>query len=142
MSQTAYEWVRALHIFGVLMWVGTMISLLHILAAHARAEIAARPAFHALERATAIAMDVGGTIAIVSGLILLFKMVPSPLKTGGYMHAKLTLVFLFLFLGHGFLRAKVRKYRESIVKPIPPFVPPLFSLVALAVIVLVVVQPF
>src|SRR5690606_6102210 len=102
MSPTSFEWMRALHIFGVLMWMGTMIGLTTILAAHASADLGSRPAFHKLERSTAIAMDVGATLAVVFGLIMLFK-VPG-LLSAAYMHAKLTLVVLALLTSHGYLR--------------------------------------
>jgi putative membrane protein len=142
MSTTAYTWISAFHIFGVLMWMGTMIGLANILVAHAEADLGSRPAFHKLGRACAMAMDIGATIAMVFGLIMLFANDAVALKQGGYMHAKLTLVVLLLLTSHGFLRVKVRKYREGKVVPLPVFMPPLLSLTALAVIILVVVRPF
>ena len=48
-----------------------------------------------------------------------------------------------LLLGlHGVIRVKIRKFREGKVVPLPPFLPPLLSLIVLAVIVLAVVKPF
>jgi uncharacterized membrane protein len=140
MSPTALSWIRALHLYGVFLWLGPMIALAHTLAAHARAEPAARPAFHGLERATAIAMDIGATLGIVLGVILFVKL--PGMTSAGYLHAKLALVVLGLLGAHGYLRAKVRRFREGKVAPIPGFIPPLLSILALAIIVLVVVKPF
>jgi putative membrane protein len=140
MSPTTFEWIRALHIFGVLMWMGTMIGLANILAAHGETDLGSRPAFHKLERRAGVAMDIGATIAMVFGIILLLKM-PGVMKAG-YMHAKLGLIVLGILSSHGYLRVKVRKFREGKVVPLPGFLPPLLSLIGLAIIVLAVVQPF
>jgi uncharacterized membrane protein len=141
MSANAIAWLRVFHLFGVMTWVGTMMSLFYILDAHARAEMGARPAFHQLERVSAIAMDIGATIAIACGVILLVQE-PFLLKGHGFMHAKLALVAVVFLGGHGFLRVKVRKFRESHFKPLPPGLPQLVSLALLGILVLVLVKPF
>jgi protoporphyrinogen IX oxidase len=140
MSPETLVWIKAFHVFGVLMWMGTMIGLCHIMVAHANADLGARPSFHALERNMGRAMDVGATLAMVFGVIMLLK-VPGLMKAG-YMHAKLALVILAILSTHGFLRVKIRKYREGKVVPLPGFLAPLLSLVALGVIILVFVKPF
>jgi putative membrane protein len=139
MSPAAMTWIKAFHLFGVFMWMGTMIGASHILVAHAEADLGSRPAFHGLERRLAIAMDVGATIAIVFGVILLVK-TPGIMKVGS-MHAKLALVVALLGV-HGLLRAKIRKHREGKVVPLAGAVPGLLPLISLAIIVLVVVKPF
>src|SRR5688500_2701085 len=108
MSPDGYNWIRALHIFGVFLWMGTMIGLSHTMVAHAQADLGARPAFHALERKTAMMMDIGALLSIGFGVYLLLE--TEGVMKHGYMHAKLGLVLLGVLGMHGFLRAKVRKY--------------------------------
>jgi uncharacterized membrane protein len=67
--------------------------------------------------------------------------IPSPFRSG-WFHAKLTLVVLGLLGMHGFLRVKVRKFRQGQVAPLPGFLLPLMLLLVFGILVLVRVQPF
>lgn len=140
MSPTALLWIKALHLFGIFMWIGTMNGLLNTLVVHGRCPPEARPTLSMIEKRTAMFMDIGGTIAIVFGAILLAK-IPGIMKHG-YMHAKLGLVVL-MFLGmHGFLRVQTRKFRDGQIRQLPTFLPPMLMFGGLAVLILVVVKPF
>jgi putative membrane protein len=141
MSSAIYQWSVAIHVFGIVLWTGGMLACLRLLSAHAAVGKAAPEQFSLTERRTAVVMDIGATIALLTGLYLLFGPT-KPLTQGGWMHAKLTLVVLGMFGLHGFVRAKVRKFRNGDVRPLPGFVLPVFLVVALGVIVLVQVRPF
>lgn len=140
MSPESYNWVRAIHLFAVFMWMGTMTGLAHTLVAHANADLGARAAFHKIEKMTAMMMDIGGTLSIVTGVYFLTQI--EGVMKHGYMHAKLGLIVVGPLAIHGFLRVKVRKYRESNVAPLPGVLPPLITLLALTIIILIVVRPF
>jgi putative membrane protein len=139
MSPTAMTWIKAFHLFGVFMWMGSMIGTAHTLIAHAQADLGSRPAFHTLERRSGVAMDIGATIAIVFGAILLIK-TPGIMKVAS-MHAKLALVVALLGI-HGMIRVKIRRHREGKVVPLAGAIPGLLPLIALAILILVVVKPF
>jgi putative membrane protein len=142
MSPATYQWNLALHVFGIVLWTGGMLACLRLLAAHGAAGKAAPEGLILTERRTAVMMDIGATIAMITGLYLLFRSPTSPLTSGGWMHAKLTLVVLGMLTLHGFTRVKVRKFRNGDVRPLPGFLVPVFIAVALGVIVLVEVRPF
>src|SRR5690606_10036039 len=106
---------------GVVLWTAGMFACLRLLSAHGATGSAAPETLTLTERRTAVLMDIGATIAILTGLHLLFASPMNPLKQGGFMHAKLTLVVLGVLGLHGFVRARVRKMRKGDVRPLPGF---------------------
>jgi putative membrane protein len=142
MSPATYQWSVAIHVFGIVLWTGGMFACLRLLAAHGAVGKTAPEGLILAERRTAVLMDIGATIAMLTGLYLLFFAPTKPLTQGGWMHAKLTLVVLGVLGLHGFARAKVRKFRNGDVRALPGFVLPVFLAVVLGVIVLVQVRPF
>ena len=143
MSLDTLLWMRVGHIFGFVMWIGTMFGLFQILLAHAEAQGAARDGFAALEKRVAMAMDVGATIAIVFGIILIVGPPEGTaiFKAGGFFHIKLTLVVALIGV-HGFLRVKTKKFGRGEVNAPPAWMFPLLSLTVLAIIIMIVVRPF
>lgn len=142
MDVTTLLWLKAGHIFAFLTWVGSLIGLSFILKQHSKAAEASRADFIALEKGTAMAMDIGALIALILGSILLIEIKPSLLKgQGGFMHAKLSLVVVLLGL-HGFQRMRVGKYKRGEVTPEPGWVIPAIELSVIAIIVFIVVRPF
>ena len=142
MSPEIVQWLYVGHIFGFVMWVGTMFGLFQILQAHAQDKTAAS-AFGPLEKNVAGAMDVGAALTLIFGILLI---VGPPngtaiFKAGGFFHIKLTLV-VGLLAAHGILRVRVRKYREGQVKALPQWMFPLLSLGVLAIIIMIIVRPF
>jgi protoporphyrinogen IX oxidase len=142
MSTATYPWILVIHAFGNIFWIAGMFACLRMLAAHAAVGKAAPQGLTLAERRTAVLMDIGATIAILSGLYLTLFAPTKPLTQGGWLHAKLTLVVLVVLGLHGFLRVKVRKFREGDVRPLPGFVLPVLLAVVLGVIVLVRIRPF
>jgi uncharacterized membrane protein len=140
MSLETYLWVKAAHMFGIFMWVGTLFGVYQTMFAHGRADEAGRKTLIDLERKLAVAMDVGGTIAIGTGLTLLLWLEPSPLKQP-WMHIKLTVVVLGMLGAHIYGRIKVRKLRSGATDTPPPWVFGLLNLALIVIIIMAVVRP-
>ena len=140
-----HDWVLVAHVFGFVMWVGSLIGALHVLGAHSVAD-GGHKAFEDLEKSLGIAADVGATLTIASGLYLALG---GPLNffvkndvDGAFMHVKVTLVALGLLGLHGFVRVKIKKFRNGKVAPIPKALFPVLMLVVLSIIILILVRPF
>lgn len=143
MSFETLQWMRVGHIFGFVMWIGTLYALFQILMAHAEAEESARGAFGPLEKRVAIAMDIGATLAIVFGVVLIVKLPygTALFKAGGFFHIKLTLAAALIGV-HGFLRVKVKKFGRGEVKAPPAWLFPLMSVAVLSIVIMIIVRPF
>ena len=140
MSMTLYQWAKVGHVFGFVMWVGTMVGALNIMAAHARAKAGSE--FHPLEKQVGIAMDIGAALTIAFGATILFGMgLKFYLLGAGWMHTKLLLVFALTGV-HGFTRVKLKKFRTTDNATLPGAVIPVTNLLALGIIILVIVRPF
>jgi uncharacterized membrane protein len=103
-----YNSIKAIHILGFLLWVGSMFALSVALRYHERAG-ADRDAIMGLERAIGRAMELGALLAIAAGVyMILTKVGPvSPMKQP-YLHIKLTLVVVLIAM-HGVVRAKMAR---------------------------------
>ena len=141
MDYETFKWIRVVHIYAILSWTGALVGLSFILRQHSRAAEAARADFIQLEKGTAIAMDISALISMAIGIVMLVVMDPSPMKGGGYMHAKLTLVALMVGI-HGMQRIRVGKYKRGEVSAEPAWIIPVLEAAILAIIVLVVAKPF
>lgn len=143
MSSETYSWLKVAHVFGFTVWIGTLIGALHILKAHAAASMEARSAFLGLEKGTGIVMDIGATLTIAAGVLLL--VLPEGgmhiFKAGGFFHLKLTLVAVLVGV-HVLVRRKMRLFRGGQVASPPPWLVPLTGVVALLIIVAIIVRPF
>lgn len=142
MSQDTYQWTLAIHVFGVVLWTGGLFACLRMLSAHAAAGTSAPATWIQATRRTGMFMEIGSLLAIAAGLYLTIASPTKPLTTGGWLHAKLTLVVLGMLGLHIFTRVKMRKFRNGNVSAVPGFALPLLVLVALGAIVLVEVRPF
>src|SRR5690606_15778908 len=96
MSPATNEWILAIQLFGIVLWTGGMLACLRLLATHGAVGKSAPEQLSLTARRTAVLMDIGATIALLTGLHLLFGPT-KPLTQGGWMHAKLTLVVLGMF---------------------------------------------
>ena len=142
MSFETYNWFKAAHVFGFVLWSGMLIALSIVLRAQARADEAGRPALVGAARSLAMLMDIGATVAIACGVIMLVSSpaVVSPLKQP-YFHIKLTAAVVIL-AAHVALRIMTGRSRRG--RPSwPPvwFAPALFA-VMLAIDILAIVRPF
>ncbi len=113
-------WLSALHVVGVIVWVGGLVGVLALLTAHARVDEASRGLMTLVEKRIAIVMDLGATLAIGIGLYKALRHTPNEFKHGPWLHIKLTAVALGVLSVHGFARAKIKKFSRGEVKPVPP----------------------
>ena len=129
---------KAIHIFGVLMWIGGLFAAMSFLeAVHAEPEAAPRSRLIRLLRQAAIVPDVGLTIGLVFGLHWLFKF---ELYEVPYMHLKLALVAALIGI-HVIVRVKAGKaIRGAPFTPPPVALKPVVSLIALGVLIAVVAK--
>ena len=144
MSSTAYLWVKAFHVVGILIWGGTIMGLTNLLVAFGKIPAETRKPILPTAMATGRMMDIGATLTIACAVWLAVgtKVPEGWVMQQGWMHVKLTLVVLGLFSAHGVLRAKLGKYRRGQEpKPLPPALVPILSLVLTAIIVLAIARP-
>ena len=128
----------ALHVMGVLMWIGGLFATMAFLeAVHAEPEPAPRGRLVKFLRQAAIVPDIGLTVGLVFGLHWLFKF---DVYEAPFMHAKLGLVAVLIAI-HVVLRLKVKKAKagESFTPP-PLALKPVVSLLALGVLIFVITK--
>ncbi len=141
MSFETLKWIRMIHIYGMLTWVGSLVGLSFILKQHTKAAKAAYDDFIQLEKGTAMAMDIGATVVIACGLAMLLSNTSIYLKGQGWMHAKLLLVAALIGL-HGLQRVRTGKFKRGEVGAEPGWLIPAVEVVALGIIVLASARPF
>ncbi len=140
-SFSTWRWVVSVHVFSVLMWLGAMMGTLQVLMFHAKQEEPTQRALTGFEKKSAMAMDIGATLTILTGVLLILAS-PSKPMTHGWMHIKLSLVVLVILGCHGFIRAKIKKFSKGAVKAIPAFLYPVLLVAIAGIVVLAVRQPF
>jgi uncharacterized membrane protein len=138
-----YEWLfKALHTFGFAVWVGTTLALLQILSAHEKS--GQNAGLTMAERPLGRLLDIGATFALAGGILLLVVTKSRgelwPMKQG-WMHAKLLAIVLFLGI-HGFLRSRIKKFRQGKTVAVPFPVVALAWLIPVAIVFLAIYRPF
>jgi protoporphyrinogen IX oxidase len=136
MSLDLREWLSIGHILGFVLWIGGLISVLHLLGAHSAVDAAARAVLSRQQRKAAMLMDMGATLTLVCGLWRAIGSIPNQFTTGAWLHIKVTLVVVVLLGIHGYARVKIRKFRNGEVKAIPASLPYVVVVVAAVIIVL------
>ena len=116
---TYMAWTPA-HVFGFIPWVAGLATLLHLLHVHPWVDEANRKPLAITEKRVAMLMDLGALLAIAAGLRLALGTTPTAFATGAWLHVKLTIVAIGIVGLHGFVRVKVRKFRDGEIKPISP----------------------
>ncbi len=137
MSLTAYNWSLALHVIGVLLWVGGLLGLVITLRS-----IAGEASSGLLTAGKKFAgmMNVGALIAIAIGVYVLVRS-PAALMKQPWMHIKLTAVVLGPFAIHGYLQVQLKKARNNQFKGLSPIVPMVLTAAIVAIVILVIVKP-
>lgn len=115
-------WLSALHIVGVIVWVGGLTAVLALLTAHARVDEISRGLMTLAEKRAAVIMDVGATLAIGVGLYKALRHTPNEFKHGAWLHIKLTAVALGVLTVHGLARVKIKKFSRGEIKPVSPVI--------------------
>ncbi len=137
MSPDLLEWIESAHVFAVILWIAGLVASLRLIRAHAAGggEAAVSSA-----RGSAVIMDIGATLAILSGLTMILGSDPSPMSEG-WLHAKLGLVVLGLFALHGITRAKIAKARRGGESALHPAIEPVAIALAALLAILAVAKP-
>lgn len=131
-----YRWLVALHLTGVFLWIGPLLSILNALNVHGKADTGAHAALTAIEKRAARVMDLGAALAMGAGFYMAFGVTPSAFKTGAWLHIKLTLVVVVILGLHGLVRVKIKKFSRGEVKPLPGFFIPIALIGSIAIIIL------
>jgi uncharacterized membrane protein len=121
MSLETLLWLRAGHFVGLFVWIGGMFAVYWMLRFHAHAPREAHEKLVLSERALALMLDLGATLAIVSGLVMALGHTPNAFGRpgGGWFHIKLTIVVLGMLPVHGMLRARIKKFSQGNVSEVP-----------------------
>lgn len=145
MSASVYDWLKAGHLIGDFLWVGSMFVLYWLLRFHTQAPSQAHEKLVLMERSLALAMDVTATLAIGCGIALIFyRLKPEGTifseKPAGWFHIKLLVVALGMLGLHGMLRARVKAASTGAPKPMPDWMwtLQLATVVAIVIITFVV----
>lgn len=140
-----YPWIKSLHVMAVISWMAGMFYLPRLFVYHVDAPVGSQQseAFKVMERRLLRAII--NPAMIVSWLTGLWMAWYVFAMKGGWLHAKLFIVFLFLSGFHGML-ARWRKDFEAdrntrsgrfyrIANEVP-------TLIMIVVVILVIVKPF
>ncbi len=139
MSLDAYLWIKLIHFVGFIVWVGSMFGLIHMLRASGGASDDGRRLLVLLTQRAGRAMDIGATLAIAAGVILLLKSPTQPMKQP-YFHVKLALAAGLVGL-HGFVRARGAKLARGDARPLGPAPMAVAALLAIGILAMVMVGP-
>lgn len=144
MDPKVYDWLKAGHLIGDFLWVGSMFAVYWLLRFHTHAPKEAHDKLVLMERSMALMMDVASALAIGTGVVLIFYRTGDGTifseKPAGWFHIKLTIIVLGLLSMHGMLRAKVKKFSQGNVPSVPQWqwTVILSSVVAVLIVVFVV----
>ena len=140
----AYLWMKALHVIAVIAWMAGLLYLPRLFVYHVAAEQGSvqSETFKVMERRLLKAIMTPAMI--VSALTGFWLAITVHAMQGGWLHAKIALI-LVLFAVHGHLAASVRRFANDangrtgrywrIMNEVP-------TLAMIAIVVLVIVQPF
>ncbi len=140
MDAHVYTWFRAVHLYAMVTWVGALTGCSFVLRQHSKAAPEARKDFVALEKGIAIAMDIGATFVLITGVVMLTTRAADLLRQG-WMHGKLLFVVVLLAV-HIVQRLRVKAYKQGRVTPEPGWAIPVLEFAIAAAIVLAAARPF
>jgi putative membrane protein len=136
--------LRVLHLFGVILWIGGLLAVTSALRiASGQSDAEKRSSYALARRMLSAGANAGAAVAIVLGVLLLIA--EPKLLHEGWLHAKLLLVLVLIFLhGRLFLRARVLESEPSYPATAKQFATlhGAFSLILLVILFLVLVRPF
>jgi putative membrane protein len=148
MDLATYEWLKAAHLIGVIIWMGGLFAVYWLLRIHANAPKDVLDKLTLMERSLAMTMDLGAALAIGCGLTMAFVHAgdhPTTTLFGapgaGWFHAKLTVVVLGILSVHGIVRGRVAKFSRGVIKAVPAWPWSLLLASIVAVVILVIRGP-
>lgn len=145
MDYLDYNWLRALHIIAVIAWMAGMLYLPRLFVYHSETEIGSpmSETFKIMERRLFKYITTPAMLAALLFGVLILVSMPELMKDG-WMHAKLTAIFL-MFGVHGVLAKHLRLFAQDqrakpakfyrILNEIP-------TALMIIIVILAVVQPF
>jgi putative membrane protein len=136
-------WIIAFHLFAVIIWIGNLLVVASILSLAAEEVGAARERLIGVSRRLfQVGCNIGALATIIFGIILIL-LVPSTL-TRGWLHAKLLLVIVLLYLHYRLYRRILSLEKDPSGASAGEFkmIHGLVSLLLLAILLLAVIQPF
>jgi uncharacterized membrane protein len=121
MSLETLLYLRAGHFIGLFVWIGGMFAVYWMLRFHSHAPQAVHEKLVLAERSLALMMEIGSGLAIGCGLAMAFGLTPNAFTRpgGGWFHIKLTIVVVGLLSVHGMLRARIKKFGQGKISPVP-----------------------
>jgi len=139
-----YEWLKAAHVIGVLLWVGGLFAVYWLLRLHAQAPKDVSDKLVLMERSLALVMDLASALAIGCGLAMALSHADKhPTTTlfgmpgAGWFHIKLTVVVLGVLSTHGMIRARVAKFSRGETPSVPQWLWSLLLVSLVAIVILV-----
>jgi putative membrane protein len=142
-SASLIGWIIAFHLFAVIIWIGNLLVVASILSLAAEEVGAARERLIGVSRRLfQVGCNIGALATIIFGIILIL-LVPSTL-TRGWLHAKLLLVIVLLYLHYRLYRRILSLEKDPSGASAGEFkmIHGLVSLLLLAILLLAVIQPF
>jgi len=126
MSPSVLLLVKTAHLIGVVLWISGLTAIYWMLRFHDHAPKSSREQLTLQERALALATDIAAAVTIGCGLAMVFDYGPGVpnlfvLKPNVWLHIKLTAVVLLILPVHGILRARIKKYSQGNLTPVPPW---------------------
>lgn len=145
MDASVYLWVRAGHLIGLFLWLGSMFAAYWLLRVHSQSPSEMHEKLTLMERSLALVMDIAATLAIGTGIALIAKHPAGnlfSLPNQGWLHAKLAVVVLGILPVHGMIRARIKKFSQGKGTEIPLWLWSLLLVAIVAIVVLVERRPF
>lgn len=137
-----YEWLKAGHIIGVLLWIGGLSTVYWILRFHTQAPPEVNDKLVLMERSLALAMDLAAALAIGCGIAMAVSHGGTHPTTSlfaapgaGWFHIKLAVVVLGVLSTHGIIRARVGKFSRGQKPTVPQW---LWSLLLVSIVVITI----
>ena len=121
-----WTWLLSGHLIGVFIWIGGLFTVYWLLRIHAHSPSEMHEKLTLMERSMALMMDIAAAVAIGCGVALIFKTSPTnptgnllTQKGAGWLHIKLTVVVLGVLPVHGMIRARIKKFQQGKITPVP-----------------------
>ena len=136
MGLSTYSWLKAAHLIGLFVWIGGLFAVYWLLRFHAHAPKEAHEKLTLMERSLALMMDIGSALAIGAGLTMAigFNDTFHYFKQG-WFHIKLTVAVLAVLPVHGIVRARIKKYANGTLTPIPQW---MWTMLLLGIVVIII----
>ena len=137
------NWVIVFHLFGVIIWIGSLLLISSMLALVTEEDGVARERMIAVSRRLFhVACNIGAAVTVFFGILLMI-LDPQVLMRG-WLHVKLVLVAVLLYFHYRLYRRIMRLENDPTSVPAREFkmTHGIISLLLLAILALAVLKPF